>query len=114
MRSSFAKTCLAFVALFSGGALAACGLAKHASADAPEVDVMLLHSPAFGALREIPSKYTCEGTNVSPPLAWSNVPEHAKTLVLIVDDPDAPDPAAPRMTWVHWVLFNIPATTTIA
>ncbi len=74
---------------------------------------MLLHSPAFGALREIPSKYTCEGANVSPPLAWSNVPEHAKTLVLIVDDPDAPDPAAPRMTWVHWVLFNIPATTTV-
>jgi Raf kinase inhibitor-like YbhB/YbcL family protein len=50
------------------------------------------------------------GADVSPPLAWSGVPANAKSLVLIVDDPDAPDPAAPRTTWVHWVLYNIPAT----
>jgi hypothetical protein len=55
-------------------------------------------------------QYTCEGDDNSPPLQWSGVPEHARSLVLIVDDPDAPDPAAPRMTWVHWVLYNLPAT----
>ncbi len=52
---------------------------------------------------------TCEGANVSPPLAWGDVPAGAKSLVLIVDDPDAPDPGAPQMTWVHWVLYNLPA-----
>src|SRR5213078_4602232 len=45
---------------------------------------------------------------LSPPLAWSGVPEGAKSLALIVDDPDAPDPRAPRMTWVHWVLYDLP------
>ena len=61
------------------------------------------------AQRNDPRQYTCEGGNVSPPLAWSGVPDGAASLVLIVDDPDAPDPAAPRMTWVHWVLYNLPA-----
>lgn len=67
-----------------------------------------LSSPAFADGGEIPSKYTCEGQDVSPPLAWSGVPAGAKSLALVVDDPDAPDPAAPKMTWVHWVLYNIP------
>lgn len=67
-----------------------------------------LTSTAFAHGGEIPSKYTCEGPDVSPPLAWTGVPANAKSLVLIVDDPDAPDPAAPKMTWVHWVLYNIP------
>jgi Raf kinase inhibitor-like YbhB/YbcL family protein len=67
-----------------------------------------LTSTAFSHDGEIPSKYTCEGEDLSPPLAWSGVPANAKSLALIVDDPDAPDPAAPRMTWVHWVLYNIP------
>lgn len=58
----------------------------------------------------MPATYTCDGRNVSPPLAWSGVPPGTQSLVLIVDDPDAPDPAAPKMTWVHWVLYNIPAT----
>jgi len=58
---------------------------------------------------EIDSKYTCEGEDIAPPLHWAGVPEGAKSLVLIVDDPDAPDPDAPKMIWVHWVLFNIPA-----
>jgi phosphatidylethanolamine-binding protein (PEBP) family uncharacterized protein len=52
----------------------------------------------FGAGADIPSKYTCKGQNVSPPLAWSGVPASAKSLALIVEDPDAPDPAAPTMT----------------
>ncbi len=60
----------------------------------------------------IPAKYTCEGGDVSPPLTWAGVPPSAKSLVLIVDDPDAPDPSAPRMTWVHWVVYNLPTTTT--
>lgn len=70
---------------------------------------LTLTSTAFAHGGQIPSKYTCEGEDVSPPLAWSGVPAEARSLVLIVDDPDAPDPAAPKMTWVHWVLYNIPA-----
>ncbi|NLP64783.1 YbhB/YbcL family Raf kinase inhibitor-like protein [Paraburkholderia sacchari] len=69
-----------------------------------------LASQAFHEGGEIPRRYTCKGADVSPPLVWSGVPANAKSLVLIVDDPDAPDPAAPRTTWVHWVLYNIPAT----
>jgi len=67
-----------------------------------------LKSPVFENGGEIPTKYTCEGQDISPPLEWSHIPADAKSLVLIVDDPDAPDPAHPRMTWVHWVLYDIP------
>jgi len=67
-----------------------------------------LTSTAFDHGGEIPSKYTCEGRDISPPLAWHGAPDGTKSLVLIVDDPDAPDPAAPKMIWVHWVLFNLP------
>jgi Raf kinase inhibitor-like YbhB/YbcL family protein len=69
---------------------------------------LALTSPAFGHGGVIPSRHTCEGPDHSPPLAWSGVPAGAHSLVLIVDDPDAPDPAAPKMTWVHWVLYNLP------
>ena len=72
---------------------------------------LVLTSPAFSSGGEIPVEHTCEGEDRSPPLAWSGVPAAAKSLVLIVDDPDAPDPAAPRMTWVHWVLYDIPPGT---
>jgi hypothetical protein len=68
-----------------------------------------LTSSAFAHEGEIPAKYTCEGRDVSPPLAWSGAPAGTKSFALIVDDPDAPDPRAPRMTWVHWVLYNLPA-----
>ena len=67
-----------------------------------------LTSPAFGHNGSIPPRQTCDGADRSPPLEWSNVPASAKSLVLIVDDPDAPDPAAPKMTWVHWILYNLP------
>jgi Raf kinase inhibitor-like YbhB/YbcL family protein len=67
-----------------------------------------LHSPEFRDGSEIPAKHTCEGDDVPPALAWSGVPAGTKSLALIVDDPDAPDPRAPKMTWVHWVLYNIP------
>ncbi len=70
-----------------------------------------IKSESFAHQGEIPRKFTCEGEDVSPPLAWSNVPAGAKSLVFILDDPDAPDPKAPMTTWVHWVLFNIPPAT---
>lgn len=70
--------------------------------------MLRLKSNAFVDDGAIPEKYTCEGIDVSPPLHWENVPEQAKSLVLIIDDPDAPDPKAPKTTWVHWVLYNIP------
>jgi Raf kinase inhibitor-like YbhB/YbcL family protein len=69
-------------------------------------------STAFADGAEIPAKHTCEGSDLSPPLAWSGVPAGTKSLVLIVDDPDAPDPKAPRITWVHWVLYNLPPGST--
>lgn len=68
----------------------------------------ILESTAFKNNGEIPEEYTCEGENISPPLRWSGVPTGTKSLVLIVEDPDAPDPRNPRGTWVHWVLYNIP------
>lgn len=68
-----------------------------------------LSSPAFASNAAIPARHTCDGQNLSPPLRWSGLPPGARSLALIVDDPDAPDPAAPRMTWVHWVLYNLPA-----
>jgi hypothetical protein len=71
-----------------------------------------IHSTAFTDGGEIPARYTCEDADTSPPLAWEGVPANTRSLVLIVDDPDAPDPAAPRMTWVHWVLYNLPPETT--
>ena len=71
---------------------------------------LTLTSAAFSHQGEIPKRYTCEGEDVSPPLLWSNPPEGTRSFALIVDDPDAPDPKAPRMTWVHWVLYNLPAT----
>ena len=72
---------------------------------------MHITSSAFDNQGAIPVLYTCEGRDVSPPIAWSDVPPGTKSLVLIVDDPDAPDPAAPKMTWVHWLLYNLPPTT---
>ena len=69
---------------------------------------MDLSSIAFAPNADIPSQYTCEGRDQSPPLAWSGVPAGTRSLALIVDDPDAPDPDAPRMTWVHWVVYNLP------
>ena len=71
-----------------------------------------LTSPRFTPGGAIPTKYTCEGDDISPPLLWTGIPEGTKSLALIVDDPDAPDPKAPKMTWVHWVLYNLPPTAT--
>ncbi|MGD9366286.1 MAG: YbhB/YbcL family Raf kinase inhibitor-like protein [Desulfobacteraceae bacterium] len=65
-------------------------------------------SSAFEDGGTMAAVYTCEGQNISPPLEWDGIPEGTRSLSLIVDDPDAPDPAAPKMTWVHWVLYNLP------
>jgi Raf kinase inhibitor-like YbhB/YbcL family protein len=71
---------------------------------------LVLTSSAFTHQGSIPQQYTCQGRDVSPPLSWSGAPDGTKGFVLIVDDPDAPDPAAPKRTWVHWVLYDIPST----
>lgn len=68
-----------------------------------------LSSPAFQSGSEIPSRYTCEALDLSPPLAWTEPPAGTRSLALVVDDPDAPDPSAPQTTWVHWVVVGIPA-----
>ncbi|WP_295580914.1 YbhB/YbcL family Raf kinase inhibitor-like protein [uncultured Lamprocystis sp.] len=73
---------------------------------------LVLKSEVFDDSGEIPRKYTCEGEDCSPEIYWVGVPDGTESLVLIVDDPDAPDPAAPRMVWDHWILYNVPVTTT--
>ena len=70
---------------------------------------LILTSPAFANNGVVPKQYGCEGTDISPPLQWSGAPQGTKSFALIIDDPDAPDPRAPKMTWVHWVVYNIPA-----
>ncbi len=91
-------------ALLLGFFISAATLWLHAE----ETMSLTLSSEAFGHGGGIPSTYTCEAEDLSPPLRWEGVPEDARSLVLIVDDPDAPDPQAPKTTWVHWVVYNLP------
>lgn len=72
-----------------------------------QIVCMKITSPAFAHNESIPATYTCDGEDISPPLQLSNVPSEAKSLVLVMDDPDAPGG-----TWDHWVIFNIPPGTT--
>ena len=72
---------------------------------------LILKSPSFTPDGPIPSRFTCQGDDISPALNWEGVAADAVSLALIVDDPDAPDPAAPKMTWVHWLLYNLPPNT---
>ena len=69
---------------------------------------LAIHSPAFEPGGAIPTRYTCEGDDTSPELRFSGAPAGAKSLALVVQDPDAPDPRAPKMTYVHWVLYDLP------
>jgi Raf kinase inhibitor-like YbhB/YbcL family protein len=71
-----------------------------------------IHSSAFGQGQPIPSRHTCEGDDISPPLAWSGAPDGTRSYALLVDDPDAPDPAAPRRLYLHWIRYDISASVT--
>ncbi len=94
--------------------LAACGHHEggkdiaEPSAAAP----LAVTSPAFAANAAIPTEHTCEGADTAPALAWTGAPAATQTFAVVVDDPDAPDPAAPKQTWVHWVVTDLPAMTT--
>jgi len=79
-------------------------VANFSAAEKTEKGQMQLTSSAFSEGAPIPAKHTCDDKDLSPPLKWSGVPAGAKSLVLIVDDPDAP-----VGTWVHWVLYDVPA-----
>lgn len=83
----------------------------QAGSDRRDTMSLTLTSPAFEHEGNIPAEYTCDGKDISPELNWRGIPDEARSLVLIVDDPDAPDPAAPKMTWVHWVLYNLPISS---
>jgi len=95
------RAAIAFALLATGAA--------SVSAQAP-TGGMTLTSAAFAPGGAIPAGFTCDGADRSPPLAWTGVPSGTRSLALIVDDPDAPDPAAPQTVWVHWVLYDIPPT----
>jgi Raf kinase inhibitor-like YbhB/YbcL family protein len=82
------------------------------STPAPGAMAFTITSSAFAPNGSIPRKYTCEGDQTSPPAEWSGAPSGTKSLALIVEDPDVPDPAKPERTYVHWVIYNIPAGTT--
>ncbi len=91
-----------------------CGRSQDFQSQNAETAIMKLTSAAFTEATAIPAKYTGIGEDISPPLAWTNVPEGTKAFALICDDPDAPSHAKPRPEgpWVHWVIFNIPADKT--
>ena len=72
--------------------------------------MLTIGSKAFSHNGSIPGEYTCDGPDASPALEWSGAPPGTKSFALIVDDPDAPDPKAPKMTYVHWVVYDIAAS----
>ena len=72
---------------------------------------MRLISPAFQHGEPIPARYTCDGEDLSPPLEWKDLPPGTRSLALLVDDPDAPDPAAPKRLWVHWITYNLSSSS---
>jgi len=93
----------------TGAACSPAHLADPPTSRASRSMPLTLLSPAFGSRAAIPPQYTCDGDDASPSLGWSGVPPHTASFALIVDDPDAPDPAAPTRTFVHWVVYDIPA-----
>jgi len=93
-----------FVAAMLGWLVTAGGADKS---NPPKVMNLQITSTAFAEGQPIPAKYSCEGHDISPPLAWTNAPEKTKSFALIMDDPDAP-----VGTWVHWVLYDLPPDTT--
>lgn len=89
------------------GMFAACSRSEAA----PKTKTLAVSSPAFAAGAAFPKQHTCDGADLSPPLTIGGVPEGTKSLALYVEDPDAPDPAAPKTVWAHWVAYDLPATT---
>lgn len=81
--------------------------APAATETKPKALAMKINSPAFADGKPIPRKYSCEGEDIPPPLTWTDLPERTQSLALIIDDPDAPDPKAPKRTWVHWIVYDI-------
>jgi len=113
MRTSRLATVVVLAAVTGGGTAPGASPAgrvppQGATARQETAMTLTLTSPAFAPLGAIPRLHTCDGADLSPPLAWSGVPAGTKSLALVVDDPDAPDPAAPRVVWVHWVLYDLP------
>jgi len=110
MWTRFALALLA-ISIASCGAGAGNKAARdNAMNDSTTVAKFALASSDIQDGRPIPAVYTCDGAHQSPELSWDDPPPGTKSLALIVDDPDAPDPAAPKTTWVHWVLYAIPPT----
>jgi len=100
-RMFFARVMVLIVGVFTGAAYA----------EENKIMTLKLESPDFAHMGEIPKRCTCDGDDAAPALRWSDLPAGTQSLALIVDDPDAPDPAAPKLVWVHWVLYNIPASS---
>lgn len=86
-------------------------LVLAATARAADNPSLTLSTPAFDNQGQISTVNTCDGPGISPALHWQHVPAGTRSLALIVTDPDAPDPAAPKTTWVHWIIYNLPATS---
>lgn len=108
IRASFTALCLALPA----HAASAGGPGGAREQGGVKVTSPQLTSTRFQHEREIPPEFTCEGQDRSPPLAWTGLPAGTQSVALIVDDPDAPDPRAPKRTWVHWVVYNLPPQVT--
>jgi Raf kinase inhibitor-like YbhB/YbcL family protein len=99
-----ARLNILFAVALLGGAGPASGAEQPQSTKTMNLQIT---STAFAEGQPIPQKYTCQGSDISPPLAWTNIPANVKSFALIMDDPDAP-----VGTWVHWVLYDLPATAT--
>jgi len=114
MGSGNTKGARARVALGVGALAALLGAGHPAGAGAVEGGAMgmTLSSDAFAPGGAIPARHTCDGADTAPALAWSGLPPGTRSLALVVDDPDAPDPRAPQRTWVHWVLHDLPPEAT--
>lgn len=111
-----ARALLLAASLLGLAGAAACGRTEEVAMPASSspqatagASALALRSPAFAPGQPLPMRFTCEAEGASPPLQWSGIPEGARSLALIVEDPDAPDPAAPQRVFVHWVLYDLPA-----